>query len=83
MTSHTDAHSDDPELLATFRAEVEERLAAMTPATYIGIAPQLVDLLEQNPPTKGFTDDDLRNFSDFVAKLRRDPPAAVADGSAA
>ena len=27
-------------------ADVEERVAAMTPATYIGIAPQLVDLLD-------------------------------------
>ena len=27
-------------------ADVEERVAAMTPATYIGVAPQLVDLLD-------------------------------------
>ncbi|UTT65773.1 adenylosuccinate lyase [Janibacter sp. CX7] len=40
-----------PELVEFVRglglpAEVEERVAAMTPATYIGIAPQLVDLLD-------------------------------------
>ena len=40
-----------PELVEFVRglglpADVEERVAAMTPATYIGIAPQLVDLLD-------------------------------------
>lgn len=40
-----------PELVEFVRglglpAEVEERVSAMTPATYIGIAPQLVDLLD-------------------------------------
>ncbi|MHA7126136.1 adenylosuccinate lyase [Janibacter indicus] len=40
-----------PELVEFVRglglpAEVEERVAAMTPATYTGIAPQLVDLLD-------------------------------------
>ncbi|CAM4155906.1 adenylosuccinate lyase [Janibacter anophelis] len=40
-----------PELVEFVRgldlpAEVEERVAAMTPSTYIGIAPQLVDLLD-------------------------------------
>jgi cytochrome c553 len=30
-----------------------------------------------NEQTKGFTDDDLRNFSDFIAKLS--PPIALAD----
>ena len=32
-----------------------------------------------NDQTNGFTDDDLRNFSDFVAKLP--PPQAAADGA--
>ncbi|MDN5716962.1 MAG: adenylosuccinate lyase [Janibacter sp.] len=40
-----------PELVEFVRglglpADVEERVAAMTPATYIGVAPQLVDLLD-------------------------------------
>ena len=40
-----------PELVEFVRglglpADVEERVAAMTPATYTGIAPQLVDLLD-------------------------------------
>ena len=39
-----------PELVEFVRglglpAEVEERLAAMTPATYVGLAPELVDHL--------------------------------------
>jgi cytochrome c553 len=32
--------------------------------------------------TKGFTDDDLRNFSDFIAKLPAPPPPADAGDSA-
>ena len=40
-----------PELVEFVRglglpAEVEERLAAMTPATYVGLAPELVDHLD-------------------------------------
>jgi cytochrome c553 len=39
-----------------------------------------VDIM--NEMTKGFTDDDLRNFSDFIAKLPA-PPAATDAGDAA
>jgi cytochrome c553 len=31
--------------------------------------------------TKGFTDDDLRNFSDFIAKLPPPPPADAGDAA--
>lgn len=45
-----------PELVEFVRglglpADVEERLAAMTPATYIGLAPELVDFLDQHEVT--------------------------------
>ena len=35
-----------------------------------------------NQMTKGFTDDDLRNFSDFIAKLPAPPPPADAGDAA-
>jgi cytochrome c553 len=35
-----------------------------------------------NEMTKGFTDDDLRNFSDFIAKLPAPPPPADAGDAA-